>query len=113
MSKGLLVFTEGREVFGARITKVSLDSDTLEIVYDYKQDNVGFTGVLKATSTDGAEWSGEWTDKNQKWKSTTGKVAFAGVKAQGQGLFHGTWGNDDRAEGEEMTFSVELPRSYR
>jgi len=28
-------------------------------------------------------------------------------------MFHGTWGNNDGAEGEEFSFSVELPRSYR
>jgi hypothetical protein len=113
MSKGLLVFTEGKEVIGARISKVVLASDELELAYDYKVDNVGYTGTIKATSTDGASWAGEWTDKDQRWKASSGKLEMSGVKAQNRAMFHGTWGHNERADGEEFSFSVELPRSYR
>ncbi len=113
MSKGLLVFTEGKDVIGATISKITFASDELEISYDYRRDNVGYTGTIKATSTDGAQWAGEWTDKDARWMSSSGKVLMTGVKSQGRGMFHGTWGNNDRAEDEEFAFSVELPRSYR
>ena len=113
MSKGLLVFTEGKEVIGARISKVDFASDELEISYDYKVDNIGYTGTIKATSVDGATWSGEWTDKDQRWKASSGKLEMSGVKAQNRGMFYGTWGHNDRATDEEFSFSVEFPRSYR
>ena len=113
MSKGLLVFTEGKDVFGARVSKVTFSSDELEISYDYKVDNVGYTGTLKASSRDGVTWSGEWTDKDQRWKATSGKLEMVGGKVQNRGAFHGTWGNNDEATGEEFSFSVEFPRSYR
>ena len=113
MSKGLLVFTEGKEVIGARVSKVNFTSDAIEIYYDYKADNVIYTGILKATSRDGVTWSGEWTDKDQRWKATSGKLEMTGGKVQDRGVFYGTWGNNDQATGEELSFSIEFPRGYR
>jgi hypothetical protein len=113
MSKGLMVFTEGKEVFGARITKVTLSSDTLELGYEYRIEHNGYTGSFKATSSDGERWSGEWTDRDQKWKSLTGPADLHFVHNQSRGLFYGTWSSADGKAQGDWTLDVELPRGFK
>jgi hypothetical protein len=113
MNKGLLVFTEGKEVIGARITKASYSSEKLDISYEFRIEAIGYTGSLKATSSDGERWSGEWTDRDQKWKSVSGTADLTCVHNQARGLFYGTWTTADGKEQGEWTMDVELPRGYR
>jgi len=113
MSKGLLVFTEGKEVIGARINKASCTKEKLDISYEYKIDNVGYFGSFKATSTDGERWSGEWTDRDQKWKSFSGTADLICVHNHIRGLFYGTWASSDGKETGEWTMDIELLRGFR
>jgi hypothetical protein len=113
MGKGLFVFTEGKEVVGGKITKANITADTLEVAYEYKIENIGYTGVFKATSSDGERWSGGWTDRNQKWKSFSGEASVTSVKNQSRCLFYGTWEATNPAGDGEWTMDIELPRVYR
>jgi hypothetical protein len=113
MSKGLMVFTEGKEVIGAKITKAIYTSEKLELSYEFKIENIGYTGSFKATSSDGERWSGEWIDRDQKWKSFTGTADFTCVHNQVRSLFYGTWASTDGAEQGDWSMDVEFPRGYR
>jgi hypothetical protein len=113
MSKGLLVFTEGKEVIGARITKATCSPEKLEISYEYNVEHIGYTGSFKATSSDGERFSGEWTDRDQKWKSFSGTADLTCVHNHVRGLFYGTWASADGKEQGDWTMDVELLRGFR
>lgn len=113
MSKGLMVFTEGREVIGARVTKVHLTPGTLELGYEYRIENIGYTGAFKATSSDNERWSGEWSDRDQKWKSFAGPADLTLVHNQSRCLFYGTWTSADGKDKGDWTLDVELPRGFK
>ncbi len=113
MSRGLMMFTEGGDTLAGRITKYKRDEGELEIAYQYKLEGNDFIGSFKATSENGNLWTGEWSQRNQRWQSTSGSAELVLLEDKERCFLYGTWGDPIEGEKGRWTLEIELPRSYR
>jgi hypothetical protein len=113
MSKGLMVFTEGKDAVGGRVNRVTMNGDVLEVSYDYTMDNMIYSGVLRVKRAGDDVWTGEWKDRDQRQKTFAGTAELTGVKNASRALFYGAWEATEPRGSGEWTMDIEMPRGFR
>jgi len=108
-----MMFTEGGDVLAGRVNKFKRDEREIEIGYEYKLDNQTFIGSIKLISQDGIGWSGDWSQRNQRWQSSTGVTTLTLVENKERCFLYGTWGDPIEGEKGQLSLDIELPRSWR